>query len=50
MQNILVTGANGQLGLEFQDLAKNYSDYNFIFVNTETTSFEPWVWIVGDAV
>ena len=33
MQNILVTGADGQLGQELRQLAKKYADYNFIFTN-----------------
>ena len=31
MNNILVTGANGQLGSELKDLASNFTDYNFLF-------------------
>jgi dTDP-4-dehydrorhamnose reductase len=31
--NILVTGSNGQLGNEFNHLAQNYPQYNFIFVS-----------------
>ena len=33
--NILITGANGQLGSEFRDLKKNYSEYNFLFVDID---------------
>lgn len=29
--NILVTGSNGQLGLEIKDLITNYKDFNFFF-------------------
>ena len=29
--NILVTGSNGQLGLEIKDLVTNYKDFNFFF-------------------
>ena len=29
--NILVTGCNGQLGSEFQNLESNYSEFNFFF-------------------
>ena len=29
--NILVTGSNGQLGLEIKDLVPNYKDFNFFF-------------------
>lgn len=32
--NILVTGSNGQLGSELQELSSNY-DYNFFFTNRE---------------
>jgi len=32
MTNILVTGSNGQLGSEIQELSKNY-DYNFFFTD-----------------
>ncbi len=35
MPNILVTGANGQVGSELQDLASNYP-YNFFFTDRET--------------
>ena len=31
--NILVTGSNGQLGLEIKDLAINYTDFNFFFMD-----------------
>ena len=34
-KNILVTGANGQLGSEIQVIAKNYPSYNFLFVARE---------------
>lgn len=33
MQNILVTGANGQLGSEIRNLASNYNNLNFIFTD-----------------
>ncbi len=35
MYNILVTGANGQLGSELQDLSLLYPGYNFIFTDQE---------------
>jgi dTDP-4-dehydrorhamnose reductase len=31
--NILVTGSNGQLGSEINDLVTNYKDYNFFFMD-----------------
>ncbi|WP_248722660.1 dTDP-4-dehydrorhamnose reductase [Seonamhaeicola sp. ML3] len=31
MNNVLVTGSNGQLGSEIRELANSYSDYNFYF-------------------
>ncbi|WP_299125620.1 dTDP-4-dehydrorhamnose reductase [uncultured Tenacibaculum sp.] len=31
--NILITGSNGQLGLEIKDLSSDYSEYNFFFEN-----------------
>ena len=31
--NILVTGSNGQLGLEIKDLVTNYKDFNFFFMD-----------------
>ena len=37
-KTILVTGANGQLGREFQQLQKSYSSYNFIFLTKEQFS------------
>ena len=33
MKRVLVTGANGQLGLSLQDIANNYPDLEFIFKN-----------------
>jgi len=35
MKKILITGANGQLGKEFQDLAVNYPDCEFLFLSRE---------------
>lgn len=35
-KHILVTGANGQLGTELQQLAPLYTDYDFTFTDTET--------------
>ena len=35
MHNILVTGANGQLGSEIQDLATEYANYKFVFTDIE---------------
>lgn len=35
MRNILVTGAQGQVGQEFQALAKNYPNFQFQFVGRE---------------
>lgn len=35
MKNILVTGANGQLGNELQILSKSYSGHNFIFTSRD---------------
>ena len=37
-KTILVTGANGQLGREFQKLEKQLSSYNFFFVSKEQLS------------
>src|SRR5258705_13811290 len=34
-QKILVTGANGQLGRELQQLAVHYSHYDFVFLSRE---------------
>lgn len=36
MDNILVTGCNGQLGLELREIATNHSDYNFLFTDVKT--------------
>ena len=33
MNNILVTGGNGQLGSELKELVLNYPDYNFLFTD-----------------
>ena len=35
MVNILVTGANGQLGSEIREIAPNYRGYNFLFTDVE---------------
>ena len=35
MHNILVTGANGQLGSELRALEFHYPSYNFIFTDSE---------------
>ena len=37
-KNILVTGANGQLGMEFRTLAPNYPAYHFLFASKEELS------------
>lgn len=37
-KTILVTGANGQLGREFQQLEKQFSSYNFLFVSKDQLS------------
>lgn len=34
-KNILITGANGQLGSEFKSIKENYAEFNFIFVSKE---------------
>ena len=33
MNNILVTGGNGQLGSELKELANNFAEYNFLFTD-----------------
>ena len=35
MDNILVTGGNGQLGSELREIAPNYQDYNFLFTDVK---------------
>ena len=35
MNNILVTGGNGQLGSELREIAPNYKDYNFLFTDVK---------------
>lgn len=35
MNNILVTGSNGQLGSEIRDLTPNYPNYKFVFTDIE---------------
>ena len=35
MVNILVTGANGQLGSEIREIAPNNQDYNFLFTDVD---------------
>ncbi|MDR0506400.1 MAG: dTDP-4-dehydrorhamnose reductase [Dysgonamonadaceae bacterium] len=36
MKNILITGANGQLGHEFRDLYSKYRDFNFISTDIDS--------------
>lgn len=36
MNNILITGANGQLGSEIRERSKQYPSYNFIFADSVT--------------
>ena len=33
MSNILVTGCNGQLGLEIKELSENYSNYQMVYTD-----------------
>ncbi len=35
IKNILVTGANGQLGMEFRDLHEKFPAFNFLFVDSK---------------
>jgi dTDP-4-dehydrorhamnose reductase len=35
MNNILVTGGNGQLGSELKEIVPNYQDYNFLFTDVK---------------
>lgn len=35
MNNILITGGNGQLGSELREIAPNYQDYNFLFTDVK---------------
>ena len=35
MNNILVTGGNGQLGSELREIAPNYPEYNFLFTDAK---------------
>ena len=35
MRNILVTGSNGNLGMELKVLAKHHNDFNFIFTSSK---------------
>jgi len=37
-KNILITGANGQLGMEFRSIAKTFPEYNFLFASKEELS------------
>ncbi|MEO6538175.1 MAG: dTDP-4-dehydrorhamnose reductase [Ferruginibacter sp.] len=37
-KNILVTGANGQLGMEFRQLESLFTDYRFLFVSKDELS------------
>ena len=39
-KNILVTGANGQVGQVFQELAKTYTEFNFTFASREDLPIE----------
>ena len=35
MNNILITGGNGQLGSELREIVPNYQDYNFLFTDVK---------------
>ena len=35
MNNILVTGGNGQLGSELKEIAPNYPNHNFLFTDVK---------------
>lgn len=39
-KNILITGANGQLGMEFRELEKDYPLYGFLFASKEELSID----------
>lgn len=39
-KNILVTGANGQLGMELRALAEKFAQFNFLFVSREQLAIE----------
>jgi dTDP-4-dehydrorhamnose reductase len=39
-KNILVTGANGQLGSEFRDIQKQFPSFNFLFASREELPIE----------
>ena len=39
-KNILVTGANGQLGMEFRLLAQKFTSYHFLFAGKEELSID----------
>jgi dTDP-4-dehydrorhamnose reductase len=39
-KNILVTGAGGQLGMEFRDLEKQFSSFNFLFASKEELAID----------
>ena len=49
MSSILVTGANGQLGREFQVLAERYAGFAFTFTNRQVLDVtdEPAVFFVS---
>ena len=36
MTNILVTGSNGQLGLELKKVSKEYPNYKFLFSDIDS--------------
>ena len=40
MKKILVTGSNGQLGMELQELSKSITGYEFLFTDRKTFSLE----------
>ena len=46
MNNILVTGSNGQLGSEIREIALDYKEYTFLFTDIsdlDITRFFPLV-------
>ncbi len=42
-KNILVTGANGQLGMEFRVLSEKYAGFNFSFVSRDELAIENFI-------
>lgn len=50
MNNLLVIGGNGQLGLELKEMTSNYQDYNFLFTDVKDLDIINHTTLAGNIV